>query len=74
MGLDIQGNKMQQEEYRVKIIEKMDKQTEKGIKKYNAPLSEYPDMELEKRLEHLSEELIDGLFYIEHLLKWARNR
>ena len=52
----------------------MDKQTEKGIKKYNAPLSEYPDMELEKRLEHLAEELVDGLFYIEHILKWNKQQ
>lgn len=62
------------EEYKENIIKKMDKQTEKGIKKYNAPLSEYPDMEITKRIEHLEEELIDGLFYIEHILKWARQQ
>lgn len=36
MDLDIQENK---EEYREIIIKKMDKQTEKGINKYKAPLS-----------------------------------
>ena len=51
----------------------MDKQTEKGIKKYEAPLSEYPEMDIERRLLHLAEEIIDGLFYIEHLLEWVRN-
>lgn len=61
------------EKYKKNIIEKMDKQTEKGIKKYEAPLSEYPEMDIERRLLHLAEELIDGLFYIEHLLEWVRN-
>lgn len=69
MDLDIQENK---EEYREIIIKKMDKQTEKGINKYKAPLSEYPEIDIVTRLEHLEEELIDGLFYIEHILKWAR--
>ena len=69
--LDTQENK---EEYRLKIIEKMDKQTEKGIRKYHAPLSAYTDMDIVTRLEHLEEELIDGLFYIEHLLKWVKSK
>jgi hypothetical protein len=59
--------------YRQTIIDRLDRQTQKGLKKYDAVLSHYTDMPIEKRLEHLAEELTDALVYIEHLKAWVKD-
>lgn len=52
--------------YKEKIIEMLDKQINKGQRKYGLYLEEN-DLTFDERLDHLSEELIDGLQYIQHL-------
>lgn len=52
--------------YRQPIIDRLDNQTNKGIDKYNTLLHENP-LPMPERLEHLAEELTDGLQYIEHI-------
>ena len=52
--------------YRQNIIEKIDGQIEKGKSKYGQVLEDN-DLTMDEKLDHLQEELIDGLFYIEHL-------
>lgn len=49
------------------ICELNRKQEEKGKKKYGVPLEENTTLTTEQRIEHLEEELIDGLKYCEHL-------
>ena len=49
------------------ICELQKKQTEKGIKKYGFTLEESDNMPLLKTLTYLEEELVDALFYIEHI-------
>lgn len=56
--------------YDKRIIERLKRQREKGMKKYNTTLEEN-DLRLEERLNHLSEELVDGLQYIEHILTFS---
>lgn len=43
------------------------RQEEKGLGKYGQPLEENVTLNREQRIEHLEEELIDGLKYCEHL-------
>lgn len=44
-----------------------EEQQRKGLKKYGLPLEQDEAMHINKRLQHLTEELIDGLMYIEHI-------
>lgn len=53
--------------YKGIINNKIDKQIGKGLAKYNTMLEGNQSLTLPKRIDHLSEELIDALFYIEHL-------
>ena len=53
--------------YDKRIVERLKRQREKGMKKYSITLEEN-DLRLEERLNHLAEELVDGLQYIEHIL------
>ena len=53
--------------YRDNIVSLLDRQREKGIKKYGETLEENTTLSTEQRIEHLEEELIDGLEYCEHL-------
>ena len=63
--------------YSLQFIEKVDywsrvceiqkRQTDKGLKKYGQVLEDTPDMAISTRLNHIEEELIDALMYIEHL-------
>lgn len=55
-------------QYLKNIVKKMEKQTNKGVEKYGQILEENVELTIEERLIHLQEELIDGLFYVEHLL------
>lgn len=55
-------------EYRNEIMRKMDAQIEKGLNKYGTTLEQNTGLSMEERLVHLQEELIDGLFYVEHLI------
>lgn len=53
--------------YLENIVELIKKQREKGLKKYNVTLEENKTLSCMQRIEHLQEELIDGLQYCEHL-------
>ena len=48
--------------YRAEVEKMLDKQDEKGLSKYGHPLEQSPDGAI-KRLNHLAEELVDGLRY-----------
>ena len=54
--------------YRKNIIDKLDKQMQKGIDKYGTTLEENTWFTAMDRLTYLQEELIDGLVYIEHIM------
>ena len=54
--------------YRQNIIDKIDKQIEKGINKYGQVLEDN-NLTMDEKLDHHQEELIDALFYTEHLRK-----
>lgn len=60
--------------YRQTIIDRLDRQTIKGIEKYGATLDQNPKgLTLDEQLEYLSEELTDGLVYIERLRHTLRD-
>ena len=51
-----------------KAIERLfDKQFQKGVEKYGVTLEENDTLTTEQRIEHLEEELADGMVYCEHL-------
>lgn len=52
--------------YWERICRMAEKQRAKGINTYGQGLEDNP-MEIIERLEYLEEELIDGLYYIEHI-------
>lgn len=53
--------------YRPAIIERLDRQTEKGIQKYGGTIDKSGHLQSASEcLEYLAEELTDGLVYIEH--------
>jgi hypothetical protein len=49
--------------YRKQVIDLLDKQDAKGMSKYGCPL-EQSKAEIAEKLNHLSEELVDGLRYV----------
>lgn len=53
--------------YLENIVGLMETQKQKGLKKYNVSLEENETLCYVQRIEHLQEELIDGLQYCEHL-------
>jgi NTP pyrophosphatase (non-canonical NTP hydrolase) len=53
--------------YALRIEDKIRKQVQKGRKKYGVTLDQNTSLTTEQRIEHLEEELIDGLMYCEHL-------
>ncbi|AZS49248.1 hypothetical protein BpsS140_00055 [Bacillus phage vB_BpsS-140] len=56
--------------YKQGIIKRLDGQIEKGVAKYNKVLENNTELSSVERIEHLAEELTDGLMYIEHLKKY----
>ena len=56
-------------EYRKAIENLMDRQKDKGLSKYGVTLEDNETLTTGQRIEHLEEELIDGLMYCEHLKK-----
>lgn len=54
-------------QYGKNIIRLLRKQNEKGLKKYGVTLEANKTLSTIQRIEHLQEELIDGLQYCEHL-------
>ena len=50
-----------------------EKQRAKGIGKYGQGLEMNP-MDIIDRLTYLEEELVDGLFYIEHIKTWLKEK
>lgn len=56
--------------YRQPIIDRLDRQTEKGIRKYGDTIEKSGHLKNgTERLEYLAEELTDALVYIEHIKK-----
>lgn len=53
--------------YAQRIEEKIRQQVQKGRKKYGVTLDQNRTLTTAQRIEHLEEELIDGLMYCEHL-------
>jgi hypothetical protein len=54
--------------YRQPIIDRLDRQTAKGIAKYGGPIDKSGHLtSAEEALEYLAEELTDGLVYVEHV-------
>ena len=53
--------------YRKAIDGLFDKQFQKGVEKYGVTLEENDTLTTEQRIEHLEEELADGMVYCEHL-------
>jgi hypothetical protein len=53
--------------YKQIIMDRIDKQIEKGLNKYGQTLEDNQDMTTLDRIDYLAEELVDGLQYIEHL-------
>jgi NTP pyrophosphatase (non-canonical NTP hydrolase) len=49
------------------IVGIMNRQKEKGLSKYGVLLEDNKTLSVSQRIEHLQEELIDGLQYCEHL-------
>jgi hypothetical protein len=58
--------------YWERICRMAEKQRAKGINTYGQGLEDNP-MEIIERLEYLEEELIDGLYYIEHIKEWLKD-
>lgn len=54
-------------QYSKNIVRLLRKQNEKGLKKYGVTLEANKTLSTIQRIEHLQEELIDGLQYCEHL-------
>lgn len=53
--------------YRKNIINRLDRQTRKGIKKYGQLINENKELTDLQMLEYLAEELTDGLVYLEDI-------
>jgi NTP pyrophosphatase (non-canonical NTP hydrolase) len=53
--------------YRDNIVELIDRQREKGLKKYGQTLEQNTTLSTLQRIEHAQEELVDALQYLEHL-------
>lgn len=53
--------------YRDNIIAMIDRQRGKGLSKYGEVLEDNVTLTVDQRLEHIQEELIDALMYVEHL-------
>lgn len=49
------------------VISLLDRQTAKGLEKYGEALEDNTTLCIAQRIEHLQEELIDGLMYCEHI-------
>ena len=62
-----EGNERVKETYWDKITKLNERQEKKGYEKYGVSLEENTTLTTEQRIEHLEEELIDGLKYCEHL-------
>lgn len=60
---------LEQNPYWERICAIADKQRAKGVATYGQGLEDNP-MKIIERLEYLEEELIDGLYYIEHVKEW----
>ena len=57
--------------YWKRICKLSERQRAKGMETYGQGLEMNP-LSIEERLTYLEEELIDGLYYIEHVKEWLR--
>jgi NTP pyrophosphatase (non-canonical NTP hydrolase) len=64
---EIPAENLKRNVYRDSIVALMDRQREKGLKKYGVTLEQNATLTTEQRIEHAEEELIDALQYLEHL-------
>lgn len=62
------------ENYRNYIEHLINKQINKGIRKYGKPLDQQKDMKLLERFNHLEEELVDALVYIQHVKTYLKEK
>lgn len=53
--------------YKQKLFDLLNLQEAKGIRKYGVPLEQNKTLTTDQRIAHLQEELVDGLYYCEHL-------
>lgn len=53
--------------YEKNIIDRLHRQNKKGLEKYGMTLAQNKELSMNERIEHLAEELTDGLQYIEHM-------
>ncbi|USG65179.1 hypothetical protein NDK47_24150 [Brevibacillus ruminantium] len=61
-------------QYRPIIIDRLDRQTEKGIRKYGGTIDKSGHLKtVSESLEYLAEELTDALVYIEHGKRQVRS-
>lgn len=60
--------------YRDNIVELIDRQREKGLKKYGQTLEQNTTLSTVQRIEHAQEELVDALQYLEHLKQTQANK
>jgi hypothetical protein len=61
--------------YRQPIIDRLDRQTAKGIAKYGGPIDKSGHLtSATEALEYLAEELTDGLVYVEHVKALVRQQ
>lgn len=65
--MDEENKREEEPVYAQRIEEKIRQQVQKGKKKYGVTLDENRTLTTAQRIEHLEEELIDGLMYCEHL-------
>lgn len=66
------GEATEENPYWERISALAERQRAKGMSKYGQGLENNP-MGIIERLEYLEEELIDGLFYIEHIKEWLND-
>lgn len=60
------------ESYRKNIDALLDRQIEKGIRKYGTTLEHNTSLSDIERIEYLQEELVDALMYCEHIKAYMR--
>lgn len=65
--MDEENKREEEPVYAQRIEEKIRQQVQKGKKKYGVTLDQNRTLTTAQRIEHLEEELIDGLMYCEHL-------
>lgn len=61
------GETVMKPKYQAAVEDLIGRQVKKGLQKYGVTLEDNVTLTAEQRIEHLEEELIDGLMYCEHI-------